>query len=224
MTAALVIFAKEPAPGRVKTRLCPPFTPEQAADFYAALLEDVLSASAAFAAGRGVTPILALDTAAACRAFAARAPAGMQLTLQRGDGLAARMEHATAAAFSAGFAPVLLRSSDSPGLDCATLEAAVRALARAELVVCPDQRGGYVLVGLARPAPGLFDHPMSTRTVLEDTLTRARARGLRITQLPASFDINTAQDLHHLRALPTTSTCAATSRAWLDQRIPLTAV
>jgi glycosyltransferase A (GT-A) superfamily protein (DUF2064 family) len=62
-------------------------------------------------------------------------------------------------------------------------------------VICPDRDGGYNLVGLARPAPGLFAHPMSTASVLADTLARARAGGLTHTALPAGFDLDTAADL-----------------------------
>ncbi|MFP8879028.1 MAG: hypothetical protein VCE43_05940, partial [Myxococcota bacterium] len=58
-TGALIVFGKDPVPGRVKTRLVPPFTPRQAAEFYAAMLDDVLEASSRFARVYGLTPILA---------------------------------------------------------------------------------------------------------------------------------------------------------------------
>ena len=59
----------------------------------------------------------------------------------------------------------------------------------------PDRDGGYGWIGLRRPVPGLFDHAMSTATVLADTLARAAAAGLRVRQLAPHFDLDTAADL-----------------------------
>jgi hypothetical protein len=176
----------------VKTRLCPPFKPEQAARFYAALLADVLDATLAACRALDLEPVLAVHPPEA----AARVPAppGFRREPQHGADLAARMEHALAREFAAR-RPVLLRGSDSPTLDAATLAAALEALGASDLVLCPDRDGGYNLVGLARPAPGLFAHPMSTASVLADTLAHARRLGLSHRLLPAGFDVDTAADL-----------------------------
>jgi rSAM/selenodomain-associated transferase 1 len=192
VSGVLVVFAKEPVPGRVKTRLCPPFTPDEAARFYAALLEDVLEASLAACQRLGLEAVLALDPP---EAIARVAAVGFRCEPQRGADLGVRMEHAAAREWACGAGPVLLRGSDSPTLGLATLEAALEALARSDLVICPDRDGGYNLVGLARPAPGLFSHPMSTASVLDDTLARARGLGLAAHVLPAGFDLDTAHDL-----------------------------
>jgi rSAM/selenodomain-associated transferase 1 len=189
----LVVFAKQPVPGQVKTRLCPPFTPEEAAGFYAAMLADVLDATLAACRGLGLEAVLAVHPAEA--ALALPAPPGLRREPQQGKDLGARMEHALARELGAGRRPVLLRGSDSPTLGADTLAAALAALERTDLVICPDRDGGYNLVGLARPAPGLFAHPMSTASVLADTLARARAGGLTHTALPAGFDLDTAADL-----------------------------
>ena len=119
------------------------------------------------------------------------APPGLRREPQRGADLGARMEHAVARELAAGRRPVLLRGSDSPALRLATLSAALDALARADLVICPDRDGGYNLVGLAARRPALFSHPMSTASVLDDTLARAEARRLTHTLLPAGFDLDT---------------------------------
>jgi glycosyltransferase A (GT-A) superfamily protein (DUF2064 family) len=176
----------------VKTRLCPPFTPEQATRFYAALLADVLEATAAACRALDLAPVLAVHPPEA----AARVPAppAFRREPQRGADLAARMEHALTRELGAG-RPVLLRGSDSPTLGPATLAAALDALARSDLVLCPDRDGGYNLVGLAKPAPGLFDHAMSTASVLDDTLAHARRLGLSHALLPAGFALDTAADL-----------------------------
>jgi glycosyltransferase A (GT-A) superfamily protein (DUF2064 family) len=108
------------------------------------------------------------------------------------------MDAAAADAFAQGHAPVLLRGSDSPALGPRRLAAALRALERADLVLLPDRDGGYSLVGLRRPAPGLFAHPMSTPEVLRDTLARARERALESALLETGFDVDTAADLRSL--------------------------
>ena len=200
MSGALIVFAKRPEPGRVKTRMCPPLTPELAAGLYAAMLDDVLEASEGMAARLGLTPILAIDPPDAVGEYERRLPAAFRVVPQTGADLSARMEAAAAAAFAEGFAPVLLRGSDSPAMGEATLRAACEALREHGLVLCPDLDGGYNLAGLARPAPGIFDHPMSTVSVLEDTLSRARARDLGCHVLPPGFDIDTIGDLEHLRS------------------------
>jgi len=200
LSGALLVFAKEPRPGAVKTRLCPPFSPQQAAEFYACLLDDALAASAAAAVRLGLAPILYVAPAEACAAVAGRAPAGFRTLPQRGPDLAARMENAFAEAAAAGFAPLLLRGSDSPLLGEATLAAALEALTLADLALCPDLDGGYNLVALRRPAPGLFAHAMSTPEVLADTLANARRLGLSARVLEPGLDVDTAADLAQLAA------------------------
>jgi len=204
---ALVVFAKDPVPGRVKTRLSPPFTPELAAAFYAAMLEDVLEASTTYARDNGLVPILAIDPPEAVAGFQTRVPTGFRVVAQRGRDLSQRMEAAAQDAFAAGLSPVLLRGSDSPAMEGETVRAACEALGRAGLVVCPDLDGGYNLVGLAEPAPGLFDHPMSTASVLDDTLARARAAGLRCEVLATGFDIDRIEDLANLQTRYAAGNC-----------------
>ena len=136
--------------------------------------------------------------------------------LVEGDRLA---EETLAHELEAGRSPVLLRGSDSPSLGQATLSAALEALTHHDVVICPDRDGGYNLVGVRRPAPGLFTHPMSTGTELEDTLARAKQAGLSSTLLAPGFDIDTADDLKLLaeaRKRGETKDCPRTLR-WLDQ-------
>ncbi|MGE4607083.1 MAG: TIGR04282 family arsenosugar biosynthesis glycosyltransferase [Myxococcota bacterium] len=194
-TGALIVFAKDPVPGRVKTRLVPPFTPRQAAEFYAAMLDDVLEASSRFARVYGLTPILAIDPPEAVGSIAARVPTDYRVIPQRGANLAERMAWAVRDAAAGGANRILLRGSDSPVLDGEKFGEALRILDEAALVVCPDLDGGYNMVGLRRPALGLFDHPMSTRTALEDTLANAAALGMTSQLQQPSFDIDIAEDL-----------------------------
>lgn len=194
----LIVFAKAPEPGRVKTRLCPPLTPEQAAEFYACLLADVLDVSARAASALGLEPVLAVHPPERVPDLAHRCPPGFRVVAQRGVDLGERMAHAAAEAFAAGARRVLLRGSDSPAVDEATLAAALAALNRSDLSICPDRDGGYSLVGLRAPSPGLFDHPMSTGSALAETLRNAERLGLRTHLLPAGFDIDRSEDLRWL--------------------------
>ncbi len=219
MSGALVVFAKRPAPGAVKTRLSPPFTPEEAAGFYAAMLADVLEASAALAVRFALEPVLAVHPPESAAEFEAVVPAGFRVVAQRGRDLAERMQNAAADEAARGHAPVLLRGSDSPALGAETLAAALAALARVDVVLCPDRDGGYNLVGVRGAAPGLFDHPMSTASVLADTLARARALGLSAETLAPGFDIDTVGDLELLaqaRSAGRAMLCPRTL-AWLDR-------
>lgn len=217
---ALIVFAKAPRAGVVKTRLCPPFTPEEAAELYAHLLADVLAASAELARELGLVPTLAVHPPQACAEIARGAPSRFSVVPQRGADLGRRMGWAVREACAGGAPRVLLRGSDSPLIDAEVVSEALEALESADLVLRPDQDGGYGLVGLKRPTPELFDHPMSTPTVLADTLAGARRAGLCSRVLAPGFDVDTTADLRRLEALRSprlTRLCPATL-AYLDER------
>jgi rSAM/selenodomain-associated transferase 1 len=201
----LVVFARWPRPGSVKTRLCPPFTPEEAADLYRCLLADVLEESAGAADSLDLEPVLAVEPPEARAVLAAGAPRGFRAVAQRGADLGARMTRVAREAAAAGARLALLRGSDSPALARSTLREAVDALADADVAFSPDRDGGYGLVALGRRAllvglrgPSLFDHPMSTPSVLADTRARATGLGLRSCTVTPGFDIDRAEDLHWL--------------------------
>jgi len=215
---AIVVFAKRPRPGEVKTRMTPPLSPEQAADLYAAMLRDVLDATAEFAAALELAPVCAALPPAAVPELAALCPRAFRVVAQRGPDLAARMDHAVREAAAAGARRVLLRGSDSPAFDGDVVAEALEALDAVDLVLCPGADGGYDLVGLRGPVPGLFDHPMSTASVLADTLARATRRGLRVRLLEPRFDLDTVEDLRHLARVrtPRLELLCARTFAFLD--------
>jgi rSAM/selenodomain-associated transferase 1 len=194
----VVVFAKAPHPGLVKTRLCPPLDPVQAADLYAHLLDDVLETTDRFARDAGYEAVLTVHPAEARPELAARAPRGFRVIAQHGASLADRMTWAVAEAAAGGADRILLRGSDNPALSLAHLRAAARGLDEHDLVVSPDLDGGYGLIGVRAPWPGLFDHPMSTHTVLDETLANAARLGLRVERLEASFDVDRVEDLSRL--------------------------
>jgi rSAM/selenodomain-associated transferase 1 len=222
VSGTLIVFAKWPEAGAVKTRLCPPLSPEQAAAFYHAMLGDVLDAMAREAPLRGLDLALAVTPAAHAPEFAAWAPA-YRVFAQVGGDLSQRMEHAAASELARGAACVLLRGSDSPALAPAVLDAALAALARADVALSPDRDGGYNLVALRRFAPGLFAHAMSTSTVLDDTRAAAARLGLTSEVLAPGFDVDTAADFALLcEARPHAAALCPRTYAWLDAHAELT--
>jgi rSAM/selenodomain-associated transferase 1 len=222
----LVVFAKEAVPGHVKTRLSPPFSPSQAAAFYRCLLDDVLEETSAAAVRLALDATLAVDPPGATGTLAARAPAGFRAIAQAPGDLGARMAAVAQQAAAAGAPFALLRGSDSPCLGRAALGDAVAALSRADLAISADRDGGYNLVGLglaalAAAADGrLFDHPMSTPSVLRDTESRARAARLRIEMLAPGFDVDRFDDLRWLDEARRRTGCAPCRRsiAFLDEQ------
>ncbi len=195
MSSLLIIFAKEPVPGQVKTRLCPPLNPEAAAALAGAFLQEVLEESARL---QDMSLALAYSPPEAVSHFQQLAPAGTELFPQTGNDLGERMSRAFDRGFAAGFTPVLLRGSDSPDLPGEVLFEANKVLASgaAEVVLGPSHDGGYYLVGLRRPQPELFrGQAWSTAAVLAATLARARALSLPVHLLPPWTDIDTYDDL-----------------------------
>lgn len=218
----LVVFARRPAPGRVKTRLCPPLSPDEAAALYRCLLDDVLEESARAARVLGLAPVVAVDPEDARAELAVGAPPGFRAIAQRGPDLGARMRHAVLQAAAAGAPCALLRGSDSPALALAALREGLGALARADLALSPDRDGGYGLVALGPRAllrsAALFDHPMSTPSVLDDTTRGAEGLGLRVALVAPGFDVDRYEDLRQLAAARHGNETLACPRtlAWLD--------
>ena len=198
---ALLVVAKRPAPGQTKTRLTPPLTPEQAAQLYTSFLRDTLDLIRAVPQ---VRPILAYLPEGEEDYFRALAP-DFDLLPQVGADLGARLDHALTHCLENGFTRAVIMDSDSPTLPATYLAQAFSALDTADAVLGPCDDGGYYLIGLIRPAPRLLrDVPMSTPTVLSDTLTRAGELSLSVAQLPMWYDVDTVTELKRLQAeLPT---------------------
>ena len=197
---ALIVIAKAPVAGRVKTRLTPPFTPEQAAGLAAAALVDTLAAG--LRARRAARRVLVLEGAAGTWV-----PAGFDVLPQRGDGLAERL----AAAFDDVGGPAFLVGMDTPQVTPALLDAGLAALDRADAAFGAALDGGYWGIGLSRPDPAVFRGvPMSAA----DTGARQRARlaelGLRTVDLPPLCDVDTADDARAVAAAAPRSRFAAT--------------
>jgi rSAM/selenodomain-associated transferase 1 len=197
----LIVVAKRPVAGAVKTRLAPRLTPERAADLYRALLGDVLDQSARIAPHR-VAKCVAITPPDAVAEFERAVPSGFAVVAQEGPGLGERLS-ALFTRFSAeGFQRIVVRNSDSPFLgDAYVLDAFERLLRGADAVFGPDGGGGYNLVGLKGPHPRLFlGLTMSTKSVLDETLARAAEGNLRAELLTVGRDVDDPSDLAWLAA------------------------
>jgi rSAM/selenodomain-associated transferase 1 len=201
----LIIFAKEPSPGQVKTRLCPPLSPRAAARLYGQFLEDVVEEMARLPQ---MKIALAYTPASARPFFQSLTTPGIHLVVQTGEDLGERLLQAFDWGFAQSTQAVLIRNSDSPDLPGSLAREAQKVLedGQAQVVLGPCPDGGYYLVGLRSPQPQLFhDITWSGPTVLADTLARAERLGLAVHLLPPWPDIDTCDDLQAFLATPRTS-------------------
>lgn len=196
--AALLVIAKAPVPGRVKTRLTPPCSPAQAAALASAALEDTLAAVSAAAAGR--RRVLVLD-GSPDELPGGAPPAGFELVRQRGDGLAERL----AAAFAdAGGGPALLVGMDTPQLTRGLLEGGLVALEGegTDAVFGAAVDGGYWTIGLGSADPAVFAGiPMSEPTTGDAQRDRLHELGLMVAELPPLLDVDTIEAAREVAAL-----------------------
>ncbi len=220
---ALAVMGRAPLAGRVKTRLCPPFDPEQAAEFYECVLRDVL---------HELAPSTRWDTwvayAERSRDYFQRLPEpGIGLLPQRGASLGERMHAVFTDLFHVGYRQVLVVGSDIVTLRAASVREACEVLERnrCDLVLGPADDGGYYLIGLNGPEEGLFSGMVwSTASVLEDSLARARQLELRVRMVARTYDVDVVEDLERLRR---DFECSRTLRgrrprthAWISRRFP----
>jgi hypothetical protein len=192
----ILVFAKAPLPGRVKTRLIPALGAEGAARLAARLLDHALGEALA----AGVGPVeLCMSPAPDDPAWDGIAlPAGIETTDQGDGDLGVRMARAARRCIDNGEA-VLLMGTDCPGLTAARLRAAAARLGDHDAVLHRAIDGGYPLLGLCGSAAGLFDAmPWSTAAVADLTLARLAARGRRVWQGDVLADIDEPDDLRHV--------------------------
>ncbi|WP_432922274.1 TIGR04282 family arsenosugar biosynthesis glycosyltransferase [Microbispora sp. CA-135349] len=202
----IVVIAKAPVPGAVKTRLTPPYTAREAAALAEAALRDTLAAVTAAPAARRVLALLGEP--------GPWLPAGYDVVAQRGDGLAARLAAAFADAWAALPVPAVLIGMDTPQVTPALLAEAGRLLHGHEVVVGPASDGGFWLLGQRRPDPALLAGlPMSRPDTGPLLMERIRAAGVRAALLPELTDVDTAADARAVAALVPSSRFAATLAA-----------
>jgi hypothetical protein len=219
----LVIMAKAPRPGAVKTRLAPSLSPEAVTDFYRCLLDDTLALARSLSVSSGSVSSGDVDVAIMCpdsdvNELAQLAGSDVTVVAQRGVGLAAGLD-SVFARFANEHQRVIAFNSDSPHLPPSVLEDAFETLAAQDVVIGPTHDGGYYLVGAKASHPTLFaSDGMGTSSALQRLLARARALNLSVGSTAPFYDIDVADDLTRLaEELRLAPARAPRTAAWLKE-------
>ena len=227
----LVIMAKAPRPGAVKTRLTPTLSPEAVTEFYCCLLDDTL----ALARSLGDVEVAIMCPDSDVKELARLAGNEVNVVAQKGEGLAAGLT-SVFAHFTAYYQKEdhpqkedhrrdvhkrrsIAFNSDSPHLPRSVLEGAFETLAAHDIVVGPTHDGGYYLVGAKASHPTLFaSRGMGTSSALERLLARTRTLELSVGFVDPFYDIDVADDLNRLAAeLRLAPARAPRTAAWLQE-------
>ncbi len=213
----LVIMAKAPRPGMVKTRLTQSLPVEAVTDLYRCLLDDTLAL--ARSPLLGTVDIAIMSPASDVEDLMRLTGGAVDVVPQKGEGLAAALTSVFAHFAAPARKPVVAFNSDSPHLPASVLESAFEALTGHDVVVGPTHDGGYYLVGAKAAHPALFDGDgMGTKSALEALLARARGLQLSVAYTDPFYDIDVEDDLTRLAAeLRLAPARAPRTAVWLKQ-------
>lgn len=214
MSDVLLVFAKVPRPGEVKTRLTPTLTPEEAAHLYEAFLYDALRQYDQLSSDVRlyVAPPLPNDGLDGL-------PDRVSIHMQEGEGLGARMRQAFEDAQSAGYDRAVVIGTDHPTLPTSFIRRAFAELDGSEAIsIGPTTDGGFYLLGMSTVYPQLFEGmTYSHEDVFRETLKRAGRTGAEVTVLPTWYDVDTPAALEKLIAdLSTTDDVVPRTRTVID--------
>jgi rSAM/selenodomain-associated transferase 1 len=212
--STLVIMAKAPKPGLVKTRLTRNLPPRAVTELYRCLLGDTM----ALARSLGGVDVAIMCPGPDIEELTCLAGDAVQVVAQKGEGLAAGLT-SVFERFAAGRQRVVAFNSDSPHLPMSVLENAFKVLAAHDVVVGPTHDGGYYLVGAKAVHPALFEGAgMGTTNALEALLARARALELSTVFTDTFYDVDVADDLVRLAGeLRFAPARAPRTAAWLAE-------
>ncbi|MGA7295158.1 MAG: TIGR04282 family arsenosugar biosynthesis glycosyltransferase [Terriglobales bacterium] len=213
----LVIMAKAPRPGAVKTRLASSLSPEDVTAFYCCLLHDTLALARSLKLEGVEVAIMCPDSDV--NELTRLAGSEVSVVAQNGQGLAAGLTSVFAHFTATGRQRVVAFNSDSPHLPASVLENAFEALGRHDVVVGPTHDGGYYLVGAKAAHLALFDGDgMGTKSALETLLARARGLQLSVGYTDPFYDIDVETDLSRLaEELRMAPARAPRTAAWLKK-------
>ena len=218
---ALAVMAKAPHPGKVKTRLSPPLTPEQASELNICFIRDTTENIQHITEISNSAGLVAYTPVGDEAAFDGLLPSGFRLLPQRGQGFGERLLYVCEDLFAAGFGALCLIDSDSPTMPQHALRQAVESLSREgdRMVLGGSDDGGYYLIGIKRLHPRLFEQiDWSTERVFHQTLERAKEIGLSTELLPNWYDVDDAATLERLRQELAASEPAASEPGGYDAR------
>lgn len=191
---ALIVVAKRPTPGKTKTRLSPPLTPELSSALYECFLFDTLDQM------RQVDDVQRVIAYLDEPDYFRRIAPDFELIPQKGHDLGERLDNTLTSYLSQGYKRAVIMDSDSPTLHPKHLSQAFCSLSDgADVVLGPCDDGGYYLIGIKQPAPRLLrEVQMSTPTVAADTIALAEDVGLKVSLLPTWYDVDDAASLRRL--------------------------
>ncbi|OIO36676.1 MAG: hypothetical protein AUJ74_01080 [Candidatus Omnitrophica bacterium CG1_02_44_16] len=197
MKDSLIIFAKEPKKGKVKTRLQDYLSGNLCVHLYKAFLRDILDLADKIACEH---KILAYDSNGESPKYLKKIAPRYTFYEQKGGSLGGRMYSAFRFAKDAGASKMVIIGSDSPMLPVSTIKKAFSLLNCADMVLGPTIDGGYYLIGLKSPCTGLFKGiAWSSPTVLKETLKNAKKLKKRVAFLDKMYDIDDLKDLFRLK-------------------------
>ena len=203
MKTCVIVFAKNPVPNQVKTRLVPSISAEQSAALYTAFLTDWCETLSKLAEVDLVITYTPPEAQADLQALIGHDAIYIP---QIGTGLGERLTSATQWAEEHGYTKILLVGSDSPTLPISYISQALTLLDSRDIAIGPSTDGGYYLIGfsavnVAMTVPSVFeDIAWSTANVFRQTLARIRSLKATVGLLPPWYDIDTVEDLAFLYA------------------------
>ena len=193
----IVIIAKAPRAGKVKTRLCPPLNLSQAAVLYTAFLLDTVELALKVS---GVKVMVSCPTPEDADELKNILPQAVGYIIQDNPGLTGALTEGFVKGLAAGFSKVLCISSDNPTLPGEYLAQGVQSLETSDLALGPTDDGGYYLIGAKKVYPFLFNNMVwSTTTVMSETVKRAEEAALQVNVLPCWYDLDTGAELERFR-------------------------
>jgi rSAM/selenodomain-associated transferase 1 len=198
---ALAVMAKAPRAGKVKTRLSPPLTPDQAADLNICFLKDTADNIAAVVASGGAAGVISYTPVGDEALFDNLLPVDFALIPQRGDGFGERLIATAQDLLACGYDSVCLIDSDSPTVPAAAFEQAIAELQKEgdRIVLGPAVDGGYYLIGVKRAHPELFaEIKWSTSSVFSETVAAAERADIEVVVLPLWYDVDDGETLELL--------------------------
>lgn len=201
----LIVFARHPESGKVKTRLIPALGAEQAAELHSALAKKTFSTANRLqnSIGADIEIRVTGDENRCVNSFDSDIGERFLVRSQIGIGLGERLEGAARAAFCDGVQKLVVIGTDCPDLNAATLMQAFAELEKSDLVLGPALDGGYYLIGMRVFWPTLFHGvDWGSERVLEQTLAKAKQLGLGVSQLQSLSDVDYPEDLVVCRAQP----------------------
>jgi len=190
----LAVFVKAPAPGRVKTRLARDIGPVPAAELYARLGREVITGTTCRSRYSTAAWYAPAESSEVVQAWLSDLGVA-EFLAQPERGLGKRLSTAFSHHFRRGARRVVIIGSDCPGVSRSLVADAFAALGRQDMVLGPAVDGGFYLIGLSAPAPGLFRRvAWSTEVACHQTRRNAGRLGRSVATLPMLRDIDSAAD------------------------------